>query len=130
MKTATQWLREYGESHQDKTNKTIHWICVPTIFFTIVGLLYCVKLPVYIGPSMQLNGGIILVLLVTAYYVSLSRTIWLGMLLFGCLCLGLCYLIEALIPYPLWAVCVMLFVIAWIGQFYGHKVEGSEEHTF
>ena len=32
-------LNEYGESHQDVTNKTIHWICVPLIFLSVVGLI-------------------------------------------------------------------------------------------
>jgi len=31
MKTIEEWFEEYGESHQNKTNKIIHWICVPTI---------------------------------------------------------------------------------------------------
>ena len=93
MKTIHQWLGEYGESHQDETNKTIHWICVPTIFFTLVGLFYCIKLPVHITPALQLNVAMLLILLVTAYYFSLSKTIWIGMLLFGILCLAICYLI-------------------------------------
>ena len=39
MKTITEWLDEYSESHQDKTNKAIHWVCVPAILFSIVGML-------------------------------------------------------------------------------------------
>lgn len=39
MKTVSEWLDEYSESHQNKTNKLIHWVCVPTIFFSIVGIL-------------------------------------------------------------------------------------------
>ncbi|MGB5587430.1 MAG: Mpo1-like protein, partial [Gammaproteobacteria bacterium] len=31
MKPVQQWLDEYGESHQNPTNKIIHWICVPVI---------------------------------------------------------------------------------------------------
>jgi len=27
---------------------------------------------------------------------------------------------------PLWVVCIAVFVLAWIGQFYGHKVEGKK----
>jgi uncharacterized membrane protein YGL010W len=38
-KSADQWFAEYGESHQDHTNETIHWICVPCIFFSVLGLL-------------------------------------------------------------------------------------------
>ena len=126
MRTIDQWLTEYGESHQDETNKTIHWICVPTIFFTIVGLFYCIKLPVQLTPTLQLNVAMILIVLVTVYYLSLSKTIWIGMLLFGLLCLGICYWIEVSTAAPLWLVCVILFVLAWIGQFYGHKVEDKK----
>ena len=39
MKTMTEWLDEYSESHQNKTNKAIHWVCVPTILFSIIGIL-------------------------------------------------------------------------------------------
>jgi len=126
MKTINQWLDEYGESHQDETNKTIHWICVPAIFFTIVGLFYCIKLPLFLSQDLQLNVAMILVFLVTIYYLSLSKTIWIGMLLFGIFCLLLCYLIETYFPVQLWLVCIILFVVAWIGQFYGHKVEGKK----
>ena len=41
-------LEEYGSSHQNATNKLIHWVCVPLIFFSIIGLLYSVELPVAI----------------------------------------------------------------------------------
>jgi uncharacterized membrane protein YGL010W len=126
MRTIDQWLSEYGESHKDETNKTIHWICVPIIFFTLVGLFYGVKLPVQLTAALQLNLGMVIILLVTAYYLSLSKTIWIGMLLFGIICLAVSYLIETYIPIPLWLVCVVLFVLAWIGQFYGHKVEGKK----
>ena len=126
MKTIQQWLSEYGESHQDETNKAIHWICVPTIFFTIVGLFYCIKLPLQLTPSLRLNLAMILVLAVTVYYLFLSRTLWIGMLLFGLVCLAACNAIERSGVAPLWLVCVILFIIAWIGQFYGHKVEGKK----
>ena len=126
MKTINQWLSEYGESHQDETNKTIHWICVPAIFFSLVGLLYCIKLPVPLGVTHHLNAAMVLVLLISIYYFSLSRTIWVGMLLFGIVCLGLCFIIEHYFPAPLWLFSVVIFVLAWIGQFYGHKVEGKK----
>ena len=37
-----EWLEAYGESHQNQTNKLIHWVCVPGIFLTIAGLLWCI----------------------------------------------------------------------------------------
>ncbi len=125
MKTIQQWLSEYGESHQDHTNKTIHWICVPSIFFSVTGLLYSIKLPFSIG-LVPANMAMLVMLLVVIYYLSLSRTLWIGMLLFALFCLWLCYLIENSGIIPLWLFCVIVFTVAWIGQFYGHKVEGKK----
>lgn len=125
MKTIQEWLSEYGESHKNETNKAIHWICVPSIFFSLVGLAYCLKLPITIS-GVQLNIAMILMALVVIYYASLSRTIWIGMLLFGIVCLYICYRVERYNLVPLWMFCVIVFVAAWIGQFYGHKVEGKK----
>ena len=125
MKPIQQWLAEYGESHQNHTNKLIHWICVPTIFFSIVGLLYSIKLPFAIA-GITANVAMIVLVLAVLYYFSLSRTLWIGLLLFTVLCLWLCYLIEVANFLPLWQVSIILFVLAWVGQFYGHKIEGKK----
>ena len=126
MKTLSQWLDEYGESHTNETNKLIHWICVPAIFFSITGLLYCIKLPWLITENVQLNVAMIVLLLTTIYYISLSLSIGIGMLLFGIFCLALCYIVESFLPIQLWAFSIIIFIAAWIGQFYGHKVEGKK----
>jgi uncharacterized membrane protein YGL010W len=130
MRTINQWLDEYGESHKNETNKLIHWICVPAIFFSITGLLYCIKLPLRITSSLQLNIAMLVLLLTTIYYLTLSLSIGIGMLLFGFFCLALCYVIEIFTPIPLWEVCIIIFIAAWIGQFYGHKVEGKKPSFF
>ena len=39
MQTLQQLLDKYAESHQNKTNKIIHYFCVPAIFFSVIGLL-------------------------------------------------------------------------------------------
>jgi uncharacterized membrane protein YGL010W len=49
MKTFDQWMDEYSESHQNKTNQIIHKICVPVIMFSVLGLLWCVPAPVNIA---------------------------------------------------------------------------------
>lgn len=126
MRTLNQWLDEYGESHKNETNKLIHWICVPSIFFSITGLLYCIKLPWYVAGTLQLNVAMIVFLITTLYYLSLSVPIGIGMLLFGILCLALCYGFETFLRFPLWLLCIIIFIVAWIGQFYGHKVEGKK----
>jgi uncharacterized membrane protein YGL010W len=125
MRTVNQWLEEYGESHKNETNKSIHWICVPAIFFSIVGLLYSVKLP-WIIATHTVNVAMIAILLITLYYLRLSIMLGIGMFIFGVICLFIAHLIEKYVPAPLWIVCVIIFVLAWIGQFYGHHVEGKK----
>ncbi len=125
MKTVNQWLEEYGQSHQNETNKLIHWICVPAIFFSIMGLLFSIKLPVVIDTH-TLNIAIIAIFLITLYYLRLSFSLGIGMFLFGVICLVLCHFIEMYVPVSLWLICVIIFALAWIGQFYGHNVEGKK----
>lgn len=39
MKTLREWFDEYSVSHQNMTNKKIHYVCVPLIFFSVVGMI-------------------------------------------------------------------------------------------
>ena len=43
IKSIDQWFTEYGESHRNTTNKAIHWICVPLITYTLLGLLWALS---------------------------------------------------------------------------------------
>ncbi len=126
MRTLNQWLAEYGESHTNDTNKLIHWICVPAIFFSITGLLYCIKLPWFIIDNLQLNVAMVILLFTSVYYLLLSISIGIGMLFFGIFCLAICYVVENFLPVSLWVFCIIIFIAAWIGQFYGHKIEGEK----
>lgn len=124
MKTVHQWLEEYGESHQNQTNKRVHWICVPAIFFSITGLLFSVKI------SGDWNLAYIALLLVVIYYFRLSFSLGIGMLLYASLCLFFCWLIEQYAGVQLWIISLIIFVVAWFGQFYGHEVEGKKPSFF
>ena len=125
MKSIDQWLGEYGESNPHPPTHPIPWICVPAIFFSIVGLLYSIKVPLRIDGH-HLNIAMFSIVLITLYYLRLSLSLGIGMFLFGILCLFICHIIEKYVPISLWLVCVIIFVIAWIGQFYGHSVEGKK----
>ena len=125
MPSVQQWLSAYGESHQNPTNKLIHWICVPAIFLSIVALFFSIKLPYHFN-GIQLNVAMLVLLLVVLYYFKLSTSLAIGMLLFTLACLGICYSIEAQLGFPLWLLAISVFAAAWIGQFYGHKIEGKK----
>ena len=125
MRTINDWLNEYGESHKNETNKLIHWICVPAIVFSILGMLYAIKLPFYIG-HYQLNIGLIVSVVALLYYFSLSASLSVGMFLYLVVCMLLANLIESSRIMPLWLFSIIIFVLAWVGQFYGHKIEGKK----
>jgi uncharacterized membrane protein YGL010W len=125
MKNITNWLEEYGESHRNETNKLIHWICVPAIFFSIVGLLYAIKLP-FQFQTHQLNVAMIVTGFAILYYFNLSKSLAIGMFIFCTICLLIAHVMEKIGLLPLWLFSVMVFVLAWIGQFYGHKIEGKK----
>lgn len=125
MKSIQQWLDEYGVSHQNTTNKLIHWVCVPLIFFSVTGLLYSIELPFEVSEGINFNLAILMSAGVVGYYFLLSRTLWIGMLFFASICMMVCYGVKQT-GVPLWAVSVIIFVIAWAGQFYGHHVEGKK----
>ena len=130
MRKIDQLLAEYGESHQNSTNKTIHWICVPLIFLSVVGLI--ASLPSSMVQSVlgennpYANWAAIALILVLIYYVSLSIPLSIGMMLFGALCLFIVNFIAQANIAPLWVVSLVIFFVAWVGQFYGHKVEGKK----
>jgi uncharacterized membrane protein YGL010W len=128
MKSIQQWLGEYGESHQNSTNKLIHWICVPTIYFTIVGLLYSIPLQFGEIAGLKINIGSILAVVVFIYYCMLSIKVAIGMLFITTLCLVLSEWIFQVTGgnLGLAITCLILFTISWILQFWGHHIEGKK----
>jgi uncharacterized membrane protein YGL010W len=122
-------LDEYSESHQNAQNKRIHWICVPLIFWSIIALLYSIPNSFLIdnfGNYFFSNWAVLLMIPVLIYYFSLSTSIALGMFIFISTCLYISELLLQNSIFPLWIIAVIVFVLAWIGQFYGHKVEGKK----
>ncbi len=128
MKGIQQWLDEYAVSHQNPTNKTIHWVCIPLIFFSIVGFFFAIPFSFNVA-GLPVNVATIMVVLVTLYYLVLSRTLWIGMFLFSAVCILGWYAIASA-GLPVGYTALAIFVLAWIGQFYGHKIEGAKPSFF
>ncbi len=131
MRKIDHLLSEYGESHQTTFNKRVHYICVPAIFFSLVGLLACIPLtfltaymPSYLQPYMHV--GTLVIILGLLYYLRLSIVLFIGMLLFSTLVLYGIYQIALLDFAPLWAIMLGIFAIAWVFQFIGHNHEGKK----
>ena len=104
----------YGESHRHPANQAIHWVCVPLIMWSILAALWAWT-PV---------AAYVVIAAAILYYLWLSFPVALGML-------GIS--VGMLLPLPLFgsqrallAVAAAVFVVAWIGQFVGHRVEGRK----
>ena len=130
MSKIERLLGEYKESHQNETNQLIHWIFVPLIFLSVIGILWDLKLPIeldFLGGE-PLNVSMIMALLVFAYYLSLSFAISVGMLTVTGIGMLACYFYNGALS--VWVISLGIFVVSWIMQFVGHKVEGKKPSFF
>jgi len=129
MRTMDQWFAEYAVSHQNQTNKAIHYVCVPAIFFSIVGLLMSIPATwladlIDWHEPLVVHWATVALIFVLLFYIRLSIGVALRIFLFSALCVIGNYYIG--LYAPLWLVSLLIFVVAWIGQFYGHKIEGKK----
>ena len=129
-KTADQWFSEYGECHQNKTNKQIHWLCVPLIVASILGLLWDVPTPDFMRRIPFLNWSTLIVAASLIFYFRLSLPLAIGMLIFSIGVIGVIASFESLNIAPVWQLSLLVFVLAWIGQAIGHRIEGKKPSFF
>lgn len=114
-KSLQSWLADYAVSHQHPINKKIHWLCVPTIFASILGM----------GMSWQAAFTLVLIALVMLFYLRLSTQLFIAMGMFVLFCLAA----ITILPFG-FKFYFGVFVVAWIGQFVGHKIEGKKPSFF
>ena len=133
MKTLQQWFNEYAISHQNKTNQSIHYICVPAIYSSIIGMLMSIPSSM-ISNFTKINNPFIenwatpILLLLLLFYIKLSFSTFVRMLTFSIICLMGNYFLSEV--FPLFYTSLIIFVLAWAGQFYGHKLEGKKPSFF
>lgn len=125
MKPIQTWLDEYADSHRNADNKTLHRICVPLIVFATLGMIRVIP-----GGNPLVNACTLAIVLALVYYALLSWRLALGMVV----ALAATYAaIE--VSYQTLAgwhapAMVAVFVLAWIGQFVGHRIEGKKPSFF
>ncbi|AQS93400.1 MULTISPECIES: DUF962 domain-containing protein [Polaribacter] len=129
MKNAQQWFDEYAVSHQNETNQMVHYICVPLIFFSVIGLLMSIPttfLENTIGlynPLIE-NWAVVIGLVISLFYLQLGFWYFVEMLFVILLSVIGNYWLGN--NFNLLYASITIFVLAWIGQFWGHKVEGKK----
>lgn len=107
----------YSESHQHPTNIKIHTICVPLILWSIIALLDMCPLPYG-------SVGHVAILLTFFYYHFIEVPLFENVL-FVYVTMSMLLLSRFLGDYRLYTALVV-FVLSWIGQFVGHKIEGKK----
>jgi uncharacterized membrane protein YGL010W len=111
-----QLLAHYGESHRNPANERIHFVAIPLIMLSLLGLLFAVHpwaAYAFAAASM-------------VYYARLSAVFLLAM---GALSLLALALVHAMGERVL-IISAAIFVGAWIAQFVGHKLEGRKPSFF
>ena len=129
MKTAKEYFDEYAESHQNKTNQSLHYICVPLIFFSIIGLLMSIpatpiKNTIDLSNPLLENWVVIVALAISIFYMRLGFWYLIEMLFVILISIIANFLLGNMIN--LLYTSITIFVLAWAGQFYGHKIEGKK----
>ena len=130
MRTVEDWLQDYAVSHRHPVNKALHWVCVPLIVLSVLGLLWSVPMPATLAArapllncaTLEVGAGLV-------YYAVLSPRLALAMVPVLALMLASLVWLAQSAP-PLWRTCVAIFAVAWIGQFVGHAIEGRRPSFF
>jgi len=120
-----RWFASYSGDHRNDTNQWIHVVCVPLILWSVVALLWCIPVP---GTWFRAGAwAAFAMFLAWAFYNRASPRLGFGMLaVFIAIAWFTRWLHATLGTQQLLLVAIGVFVIAWIGQFVGHKIEGRK----
>jgi uncharacterized membrane protein YGL010W len=129
MRSLSEWLNQYGESHRNPVNERLHFVCVPAIVLSILGLLSAVPMPRMWAAIPGVDWATVIAALALLYYVSLSVALAAGVLACFAAMFLILHMLKVL-PWPLWVSSLGIFVIAWIGQGVGHAIEGKRPSFF
>lgn len=111
-----QLLAHYEESHRNPRNERIHFVAIPLIMLSLIGLIY----------TLHPWAAYAFILASMVYYARLSTVFLVTMTLLSIVGLALVY---AMGEHRL-TICIAIFVGAWIAQFVGHKIEGKKPSFF
>ena len=121
-----RWFDSYSGDHRNATNQRIHVVAVPAILWSVIALLWCIPVP----PGGWFKPGIFAAFAMLGawlFYYRASRVIGVAMLVvFVVLGLLTEALYRSLGARDLGFLAIGVFVVAWIAQFAGHKIEGRK----
>ena len=111
-----QLITHYGQSHQNPGNEVIHFVAIPLIMLSLLGMLY----------ALHPYAAFAFVAASMVYYARLSWVFFVAMVLWSAITFsGVFAMGVQVLP-----MSVAIFVGAWIMQFIGHKMEGKKPSFF
>lgn len=125
MRNMQDWIDSYSADHRNPTNQVLHWLCVPPILWAVIALLWTIPVPL----SMLRPGAWAVLAMVAAFYWYWPRSHRLAaglLVVFAVFALLTHALFWRLGAAQLRYLAIGVFVLAWIGQFIGHKIEGHK----
>ena len=116
VRKVDQLLEHYGESHRNPRNEHIHFVAIPLIMVSLLGLMWAAN--PWIAAAFAAASMV--------YYARLSAVFLLAMGVVTAVSLALVYAMgDKVLP-----ISAAIFVAAWIAQFVGHKIEGKKPSFF
>ena len=120
-----RWFAHYSDDHRNATNQRIHLFAVPLILWSVVALLWCIPV---VGSWFRPGLWAALAMFFAwSFYFRASRNLGYGMLaVFVAMAWSTRWLYLALGTTQLLVLAIAVFVLAWIAQFIGHRIEGRK----
>jgi uncharacterized membrane protein YGL010W len=110
-------------------NQWVHIFCVPAIFVSTLGLFWLIPIGQWLGlegaAAYWVNGGTLLAVLCMPFYLRLSMGVSLLMLGWLAVSIAVVTLVDRSALSLGWSALV-LWLVAWAVQVWGHKVEGKK----
>lgn len=119
MKTLVEQMSVYAAYHRDPTNKAIHFLFVPLIIWSAMGLLLLVPGVMVGNLELTLAHAIALVLL--AYYLRLDFPLGVAMVFLFTFLLVTALQVEGYLGDRAWMLFLAVFAGSWIAQAVGHS---------
>jgi uncharacterized membrane protein YGL010W len=119
------WFASYSQHHQNPVNQRIQVVAVPAILWSVIALLWCVPV---VGTMFRPGLWAALAMFFAwMFYYRASRPLGYGMLaIFVVLAWLTRWLHDAVGTQQLLWLALGVFVVAWIAQFVGHRIEGRK----
>ncbi|MCD9031707.1 DUF962 domain-containing protein [Luteimonas sp. Y-2-2-4F] len=120
-----RWFSSYSDDHRNETNQRIHVVAVPLILWSVIALLWCIPAA---GGLLRPGAWAGLAMFAAwLFYFRASRRLGLGMAAMFVAMGALTHALHvALGARGLLVLALAVFVVAWIAQFVGHKLEGRK----